>query len=187
MKLMQPYLGNGHSVYMDNYYNTFSLAAKLLANKTYCTGTVKIDSKFVPQHIRHAKLKKGQTIQVYAEGACLAKWKDKRNVLYLSAERDNTMSVCTNRHGQPRDKPLPIVQYNVYMKGVDRVDQMMAYYPSERKTLRWYKKDFVHFVQVMLVNGLALYNSTNFDRQKVNTYVQLQDDGHKSTATPRCS
>lgn len=166
MKLMEPYLGNGHAVYIDNYYTSFSLAVQLLANKTYCTGTVRIDRKFVPQVIRDAKLKKGETTQVYAEGVCLAKWRDKRNVSYLSTEHDNTMGESLNRHGQPRSKPLPIIQYNVYMKGVDRVDQMMAYYPSERKTVRWYKKVFVHFIQVIIVNGLALYNATNFDKKE---------------------
>ena len=44
------------------------------------------------------------------------------------------------------------------MSGIDRQDQMMAYYPCERKTLRWYKKLFVHTIQLMLVNSLKFYN-----------------------------
>lgn len=38
LHLLQEKLGKGHSVYMDNFYNSFTLASKLLAQKTYCTG-----------------------------------------------------------------------------------------------------------------------------------------------------
>lgn len=33
--LMREKLNNGHSLYIDNFYNGFSLASKLLANQTY--------------------------------------------------------------------------------------------------------------------------------------------------------
>lgn len=55
-------------------------------------------------------------------------------------------------------KPLPIVRYNAYMSGIDRKDQMMAYYPAERKTIRWYKKLFIHYFVMMMLNSFSLFN-----------------------------
>lgn len=112
LKLMKNYLNNGHSLYIDSFYTTFALAANLLANKTYCTGTVRKDRRFIPIDIKSAKLKKGETVQRYAEGVCLAVWKDKRYIHYLSTEHDNTIATSHNRYGQSRDKPLPIIKYN---------------------------------------------------------------------------
>lgn len=88
----------------------------------------------------------------------VGKWKDKRTVLYISTEFENDMVSITNKRGQQMTKPLPIVQYNAHMKGVDRMDQMLAYYPCERKTLRWNLKIFVHVLQMFLVNAYHLHN-----------------------------
>ena len=35
--------GHGHAVYMDNYYNSFSLTSKLMSKATYCTGKFNAD------------------------------------------------------------------------------------------------------------------------------------------------
>ncbi|CAG5047302.1 unnamed protein product [Parnassius apollo] len=40
LKLLEERLDYGHSIYMDNYYNSYNLAVKLLERKTYCTGTL---------------------------------------------------------------------------------------------------------------------------------------------------
>lgn len=158
LKLMEGKLGCGHSLFLDNFYNSFSLATKLLARRTYCTGTLRADRKHNPALVKSATLKKGETIAQYAEGVMVGKWKDKRVVLYISNEFENEMATIANKRGVPREKPLPIVQYNAHMKGVDRADQMLSYYPCERKTLRWYKKIFVHFLQMIMINSLHLYS-----------------------------
>uniref|UniRef100_A0A1B6JMZ4 PiggyBac transposable element-derived protein domain-containing protein n=1 Tax=Homalodisca liturata TaxID=320908 RepID=A0A1B6JMZ4_9HEMI len=38
------------------------------------------------------------------------------------------------------------------MKGVDWSDQKMSYYAMERKSLRWYKKIFIHMLQLIIIN-----------------------------------
>uniref|UniRef100_A0A1B6LW93 PiggyBac transposable element-derived protein domain-containing protein n=1 Tax=Graphocephala atropunctata TaxID=36148 RepID=A0A1B6LW93_9HEMI len=140
LNLMQGKLNCGHSLYMDNFYNSFSLASQLLRRNTYCTGTLRLDRKYISKQVKSAKLKKGETIGKYAESVMVGKWRDKRIVSYISTEHKNKMVTSINRNGVEREKPLPIVKYNHFMKGVDRSDQMMSYYPCERKTLRWYKK-----------------------------------------------
>lgn len=159
--LMRGKLDVGHSLYMDNFYNSFPLASELLKRDTYCTGTIRIDRKHLPVDVKNAKLKKGETIGRYAEGVLVAKWRDKRQVSYISTEFENDMGQSLNRRNVLRDKPLPIIHYNSKMKGVDRSDQMLSYYPCEHKSLRWYKKIFIHVVQMMLINTLKLHNFCN--------------------------
>ncbi|XP_046666746.1 piggyBac transposable element-derived protein 4-like [Homalodisca vitripennis] len=169
LHLMRGKLNHGHSLYMDNFYNSFPLAYQLLRKKTYCTGTLRADRKYLPDEVKSAKVKKGETIARSAEQVTVAKWKDKRVVTYITTEFENNMVESRNRHGVARVKPLPIVKYNTFMKGVDRADQMLAYYPCERKTLRWYKKIFVHIMQMALVNALKLYNLSN-PQETMNLY-----------------
>lgn len=44
------------------------------------------------------------------------------------------------------------------MSGIDLQDQLMAYYPSNRKTIRWYKKVGIHIIEMLLYNSFMLYN-----------------------------
>jgi hypothetical protein len=59
---MEDYLDVGHSVYMDNYYNSFDLAVKLLNRNTYCTGTLRVDRKNTPIEVKNKQSKKGETV-----------------------------------------------------------------------------------------------------------------------------
>ncbi|XP_072947669.1 uncharacterized protein [Epargyreus clarus] len=44
LNLLNNYLNQGYSVYMDNFYNSVNLAHKILNLKTYCTGTLRTAS-----------------------------------------------------------------------------------------------------------------------------------------------
>ena len=59
--------------------------------------------------------------------------------------------------GITHTKPLPVVEYNAYMSGVDRNDPMLAYCPCDWKTVRWYNKLFFHYLQVIVINSFILY------------------------------
>ncbi|XP_066258802.1 piggyBac transposable element-derived protein 4-like [Euwallacea similis] len=51
------------------------------------------------------------------------------------------------------------------MSGIDRQDQMLLYYSSERKTIRWPKKMFIHAIGMMLFNAQHLFKK--YSRQKM--------------------
>jgi len=67
-----------------------------------------------------------------------------------------------NRYGQQKNKPSEIVEYNNYMSGVDRSDQMVSYYSSPRKTCKWYKKVIFHLLNVTIWNSFFIYKK-HFD------------------------
>lgn len=47
---------------------------------------------------------------------------------------------------------------NMYMREIDRQDQMMAYYPCPTKTIRCHRKLEFHFIQIMLINSHQLFH-----------------------------
>jgi hypothetical protein len=73
-KLMEGYYYKGHSIYMDNYYNSVKLAHYLLEKQTYCTFTLRANRKNNPKAINDKKLKKGETIcSIYRKGSWCGK------------------------------------------------------------------------------------------------------------------
>lgn len=168
MHLTEEKLDVGHSIYMDNYYNSYELAIQLLSRKTYCTGTLRVDRKSNPVDVKVAKLKRGERIVRYTNGVMIAKWRDNRDVMYISTEfRDNLIKYFNKRH-QEKEKPEAIYNYNRFMGGIDKKDQMMSYYPFERKTLRWYKKIGIHIIYMLLMNSYFLYKK--YVRAKMSLY-----------------
>ncbi|GBP26194.1 hypothetical protein EVAR_74956_1 [Eumeta japonica] len=169
LKLLEEKLDSGHSVYMDNYYNSYELAVKLLDRQTYCTGTLAKIKKGNPVDLDTVTLKKGENKSVFLNNVHIGKWRDKQYVLYISTEHDNEMLEVTNKRGQVLLKPSALVHYNNFMSGVDLQDQMLSYYPCERKTMRWYKKLFIHMLQMSLANAFYLYNKFS-GKRIINLY-----------------
>lgn len=158
MQLLREKLNNGHAVYMDNYYNSFHLAKNLLNEKTYCTGTLRKDLKDNPKEVIQARIKKGENVSRFREAVHVGKWKDKRDVVYITTEYNEKMVPVTNKRGQTKDKPEAIARYNDFMSGVDRQDQLLSFYPCERKTVRWYLKVAIHTFQLLFINSFKIYN-----------------------------
>lgn len=158
MMLMEDYLNIGHSLYMDNFYNSVSLAENLLAKKTHVTGTLRANRSRNPP-ITKSKLKKGDLLAKFnPQGVCVTNYRDKRTVLMISTEHNSEFVEFVNKRRQVMHKPKVILEYNKYMKGVDRKDQMLSYYPCYNKSTRWYKKILIHVMQVMLLNAFMMFN-----------------------------
>jgi hypothetical protein len=57
LHLVEPLLEKGHTVWLDNCYNSPALARLLKHKGTDCVGTLKINRKVVPKAVKDAKLK----------------------------------------------------------------------------------------------------------------------------------
>ena len=58
LSLVEPLLKKGHTLWMDNFYNSPALAQRLKSLKTDCVGTLHLSRKDVPQRLKEKKLKK---------------------------------------------------------------------------------------------------------------------------------
>lgn len=87
----------------------------------------------------------------------LLKWCDKRKVLCLSTTHE-LQAVQVRRKGKDVNIPKVVNDYNIYMGGVDKVDQMLRAYPLERKRQKvWYKKEFRHLINMCVFNAHVLH------------------------------
>jgi hypothetical protein len=62
LKLMEPYLNFGCTLYVDNWYTSVKLAEKLNREKTHLVGTLRANLKNNPENVIKKKLKKGEVI-----------------------------------------------------------------------------------------------------------------------------
>nr|CAH7715063.1 unnamed protein product [Callosobruchus chinensis] len=64
LSLMDPLLGMGYRIFLDNFYTSIDLADKLSKHRTDCVGTMRVNRKGLPNDMK-TKLSKGQTIARY--------------------------------------------------------------------------------------------------------------------------
>lgn len=171
-KLAERYFGKGHTLYLDNYYNSVKLAEFLYENKTHVVGTLRKNRKGNPKVVIDYKLRKGEKTFRKKKNLMVLKWKDKRDVLMITTLHGPGSENITNKRGTEKQKPSVVVDYNRHMSGVDRSDQMLSYYTTPKKTIRWYLKLFFHFVDVCLWNGTYLHNVA---KKKKLTYLEFRE------------
>jgi len=49
-------------------------------------------------------------------------------------------------------KPYVVVQYNKFIKGIDRADQYLSYYSVLKKTVKWSKMVVLYLLNFVLFN-----------------------------------
>ena len=112
-------------------------------------------------------MKAGDFLSVDNGKVIVVAWKDKRVVTALSTKHDGSLGVITRNKKKGRSKteqivkPLCITECNQYMSGVDRMDQMISYYPFTRKTIKWPKKVFFYLLEISLYNSFVIFKAKN--------------------------
>lgn len=162
--VLEPNLDLWHHVYQDNYYNSVAIAEHLLQRKTRVCGTIR-SNRGLPKSFVEAgnKLKAGQSIFCRRNDVLLQTWKDKREVRMVSTLHQATIERKERKRGGSVKKPSCILEYNKYMKGVDRADQYLSYYSILRKTMKWSKKVVLWLLNCALFNAFRVYKYHNPD------------------------
>jgi hypothetical protein len=167
LDLLEDYLDKGYTVYMDNYYNSVALTKILSKKKTHVCGTLRSNRKGNPKDVIQRKLKKGEFICRQNGPVTVCKWRDKRDVLTISNKHFCEMVKVSNRNGRVSTKPNIIRDYNRYKCGIDRSDQMLSYYTSLRKTIRWPKKVALHIMEIFIHNAHMIFKKATSSRIKL--------------------
>jgi hypothetical protein len=58
-------------------------------------------------------------------------------------------------------KPYAVVQYNKFVKGIDRADQYLTYYSVLKKTVKWSKKVVLYLLNCVFFNAFFVYRTLN--------------------------
>ena len=172
MHLMRNYYGKGYILYMDNYYSSPTLYWDLWDLGVGASGTLRANRKGVPQIAKDKILReKGETYFMHNKHLLLVKYNDKK-VVYLLSTVDRGEKILTGkvdpRSRQPIRKPEVVVNYDKYMGGVDRSDQMVSYATFNARTLKWWKRVIFHVFSLAILNAYILYKSTTTDAVKMS-------------------
>ena len=75
-------------------------------------------------------------------------------------------------------KPYAVVQYNKFIKDIDRADQYLSYYSVLKKTKKWSKKKKVvlYLLNCVLFNAFFCVQDTKYKQSKVQ---ELPAQGRK--------
>ncbi|CAH1989196.1 unnamed protein product [Acanthoscelides obtectus] len=176
VELVRPLLNEGRMVITDNYYTSLQLAKYLYDRNTHLLGTLRKNRRGLPEEVIIHKLRKGEIISRQNGCITVSKWKDQRDVLFLSTVHDDEMKTCgKKRNGEDKIKPSAILDYNKGKQGVDISDQFASYYTCLRKSLTWYKKLAIEIIcGTLVVNTLIIYNEQRPKKEQVSLLQMRQ-------------
>ena len=176
-------LGKGYHLYTDNWYTSPQLLEELHFVDTYGCGTVRANRIGMPKAFTVAKLKKGEMMFRRSDNLLALKWCDRKDVTILSSIHDAFLvDVKVNWKGEVISKPEAVVDYNNKMLGVDKNDQVLAYYAYARRQRKWSKKLLMHLFDTLVTNAHIMhkkfYQKHNAcllekDRVKILTHSQF--------------
>jgi Transposase IS4/DDE_Tnp_1-like zinc-ribbon len=174
--LLRDLLDLGYCVYTDNWYTSVRLAEYLLTRDTMLTGTVRVN-RGIPTVIQQEKLKPGQTMFARKDNLLAVKYMDKREVHLISSQhtagfQERTRFQPAGGNRQMLMQPSVIREYNNYMQGVDRTDQLMHAYDCTRKSYTWFKKIGIHFFLRILANAHYVFRWSTGSDMTLLTFLQ---------------
>lgn len=159
-RLIDPYLNKGHTLFVDRFFSSPQLFDDLFNEGTKAVGTVNSNRKGLPKQAFSQSLCKGDHIFCCQDHLLAVKWKDVRDVYMLSSKHKVVLLQHHARGAHEKVKPAAVLDYNLHKLGVDRSDQLISYYGFSRKSIKWWKKLFFHFLDLTIANAYILYNKS---------------------------
>ena len=174
LSLLEGYENKGHFVFMDNFYSSPILYAKLESKKIGACGTVRGNRRGMPKELlqQNIKLKKGDDPVFMRSGNMVAcAWHDTKRFTMLSTIDTNLTvdkEIRSKDHASGHrtvEKPVAVARYNHSMAGVDRFDQMLGTYQYPHKSVKWYHTLYHRARETALVNAYIVYRKA--DKQNI--------------------
>ena len=177
LRLVEPISGLGHHIYMDNFYTSPALFSWLRSLGIGACGSLRLIRRGVPPEAK-SRLEKGERCLVPVdEGMSVVQWHDKRVVSVLSTIHDDTPVPVerTSRHcpggRETAEKPRAVVEYNKYMGGVDRGDQLLTCYGYPHCSRKWWRHTLFY---AAVVNSYTLYHQQQHPQGRTLTHEQFR-------------
>uniref|UniRef100_A0A1B6MQT6 PiggyBac transposable element-derived protein domain-containing protein n=1 Tax=Graphocephala atropunctata TaxID=36148 RepID=A0A1B6MQT6_9HEMI len=175
MELVEPLLGEGRTLCTDNFYTSVQLAHELNENETHLVGTLRKKRKLNSKNVEKKALNKGEMIVKESNtGVIIGKWKDKREVMFLTTKEIPVMTESTNKtnkRGTTTNKPSTVLTYNQAKSFIDVSDQLASYGTSVRRGVKWYRKlMFELLTNTSVVNAHSVYKSTVLSPKDIVTF-----------------
>ena len=176
MKLSRPFVNTWRNITTDNYYTSVALANELWENKFTLLGTLKRNSRGIPENAKQVIGREPSTSKFYFNG--------KLSVTSYCPKKNKVVLLLSSQHhdkaiDKDSKKPDMIECYNSTKGTVDCNDQAIGYYSARRKTHRWTMRTFHFIIDAAALNAYRLY------LQAHSTAYLRENLGGRSTAWRR--
>ena len=161
-RLMDGLIGKGYKLFVDNWYTSEALFTYLHENQTAACGTARKNRLRLPASLKSPRLQKGEHAFRRKDDMLAVRLNDKKEIYFLSTmHKANIVETGKrDRHGNNIQKLQVVNDYNKYMGGVGRNDELMGTYCCVRKSMKWTKKVAFHFIEEGVLNAHILYKKT---------------------------
>ncbi|XP_056307231.1 piggyBac transposable element-derived protein 4-like [Danio aesculapii] len=200
MSLLDPKaLGSGYHVYMDDFYTTPKLMKDLFALKFGAYGMYRDQRKDFPRNKSNPlteKSTRGSYRWIRDGPVVFVKWMDRPEVSICStihkAYTGERVERRVRRRGSWKTKsipcPAPVSTYSQHIVEVDPFDQLLQYYMMHYKSMKWYKRVFLHFLDIAAANAFILHKELGGNMTNKKFMDQLiQELGSVSEEAPEQS
>ncbi|KAG3026479.1 hypothetical protein PC120_g5913 [Phytophthora cactorum] len=162
LEVVRPICGTRRIVNSDNYYTPVQLLEALKVKGLYARGTSRKSSAHFPRHvlIEKKECSRGSSRQAVssAHSIVAASWFDGAIVSVISNADASTLTTVERQvRAQKRtfSAPTCVKQYNTYMQGVDRLDQIRGRFSvaDGHSFKNWYMKLGLALVDVARANA----------------------------------
>ncbi|KAK3721643.1 hypothetical protein QZH41_003665 [Actinostola sp. cb2023] len=170
MKPARPLINQGYHMYFDNFYTSPQLVKDLFNLLIPSCGTAAENRRAFSESMKKGKVwqkkKERGAMRWIRDGICLAQqWKDNRPVTMLTSIHNANDYVMVDRKEKNDNRwqniqvrqPKAIRDYNSFMNGVDRSDQIIGQNTALRMCRRWWKTLFFHMIDMAVVNSFILF------------------------------
>ena len=115
-------------------------------------------------------LKQGDCVLRRNDALLALRWADKCTVYMITTIHDAKMVDTGKRHFNSNErifKPEPVVQYISKMQGVDKTDQLMSYYSFLCRSVKYWRKLFVHMLNILMLNAFIMHNKFATEKTRI--------------------
>lgn len=134
--------------------------ASLLKEKTAAVDTVMRNRRGLSKAFGK-KLKKSECLFQRKDHVMAVKWRDTRDVFMLSTRHNFTVREVNEKKKKKgivkNIKPDVVTDYNKCQVGVDKAYQLLSHYAFEKKTIKWWKKLFLHLLMILAVKSYKIF------------------------------
>ncbi|XP_052453867.1 piggyBac transposable element-derived protein 4-like isoform X35 [Carassius gibelio] len=158
-------LGSGYHVYMDDFYTSPKLFTDLFTLKFGACGTYREQRKGFPKTATNSLSRSSSrgSIRWIRDGPLVCvKWMDTQVVsvcstIHAASTGGHVKRNIKAQHTKSVPCPAPVTAYSQHMGGVDLPNQLLQYYAAQHKTMKWYRKVFLHFLDIAANNAFILH------------------------------
>ncbi|BFZ02399.1 hypothetical protein BsWGS_05438 [Bradybaena similaris] len=171
-----------HILVMDRYYNSVTLFDHLFnVENTLAVGTAMTNRKFYPKTLKKKKMpRRGDFEFLCRENITCMVWMDRKPINFISSFH-NPQEVGTvnrrNKDGTLTEVPMPklVKEYNKFMGGCDRNDQMTRLHHT-RRHYRWPRRLMMKGLMWAIYNSYVIMGHFKPEEVKKSTFQNFVDD-----------